>query len=234
MSFQLATYNHETFDSLPTLYDAGESFQNANGHDAVEELGNIFRKYNQEFNFSLILLHRHFHQLPSELTVEVLSESKSISMPWKLLMNPIPDTVSQEYLKTTGVDLTKSIGEFVRPHSWKFLSDGTLSPYEFVSTNHHQVTIPKDFAAEIYEKLKFFNLDTVLGLHWNHRGIENLCLENSHDSLRANILELKQNFTEEETLGTMNVIWGFWDKSGKVVLACRCRSNLGKHTGFHY
>lgn len=233
MDFNFASYSSETFDNLPSLNHAFEAFNEANGLEAVKEFKDIFWQHNQQNNFSLILLHRHFHQEPTEITVEILSESKSISTPWHLSDKIVPDELTLNYLKTNDWDLKQSIGKYVRPHSWKFNANGTLSPYEFVSTNLDEVPIPQDFAAAIYAKLKSMKLDTVLGLHWNHRNNGKVCLETSHATLRANILDIKENFTEEDARDTMNVIWGFWDKSAKTVLVCRCYKIQSGHTGIH-
>jgi len=108
--FDANSYNYKTFDNLPSLDEARKAFSKFGGLQTLQILGKVFCTFNIQKKFGLILLHRHFEMTPMEFTFEVLSETKTISMPWNLLTAPTP--VSQEFLEKNGVRLG---GNVVQP-----------------------------------------------------------------------------------------------------------------------
>jgi len=147
---------------------------------------------------------------PSEFTVEVLSKTETISMPWHLSPNPTP--VNPESLQKRGYTIPTD-GGVILPHSWIFNSDSTLSPYEFYFADKgDEVEIPKDFLVAVHTELKKLQLDSVLGLHLLHRGPGIVGEETSSDSDRANVLALKEQFDDKEM---MNVVWSLKSKSAR-------------------
>lgn len=220
VAFNVSSYNPKTFTSLPALVEAKTALDKNDGISSIRALGSIFRKYNLQHKFGLILLHRHFDQENNELTVEVVSDTKTISMPWTftdensdcdVVLKPCPS--ESACLAEEGMN---EDGRVVRPHSWKILEGNILSPYEFFVTNQHEdedVQPEEAFVSELYGALKSFHLHEILGLHFLHRGeiAFKMAVETTHPNYkRVNLMNLKKE-NEPVDDDHINVIWGFWE-----------------------
>jgi len=82
--------------------------------------------------------------------------------------------------------------------------------YEFYCSNDaNEDGAPEAFIYVLYKKLKDMKLETLLGLHLLHRGEDLVAVESMVDSVRANVLILKEKFDEIDRDETVNVIWAF-------------------------
>jgi len=118
--FNVSSYDYKAFNNLPSLHEAKATFDKKSGIRSLAGLGKIIRSFNQQRKFGLILLHKHFEMSGDEFTVESLSETKTISMPWDLATEPTP--VAPQFLEKNGFTMEKTCG-VVLPHSWIFNDD---------------------------------------------------------------------------------------------------------------
>ena len=72
MAVVLASYQHDSFNSLPPFEVAGPTFDKADGHDIVTKIMTpLFRKHNVETTIGLQLLHNHFELQSEERLVDL-------------------------------------------------------------------------------------------------------------------------------------------------------------------
>jgi hypothetical protein len=106
MSIKTQPYDPSRFNSLPSLYDAGRTFDAINGNNFVKEIMKpLFRLYGVEHSLGLALMHSHF-QLEDN---ERLTDIRGTSLPWT--------------------------GPGGKPIVWQ-LADNVLRPYEFSLDPH--------------------------------------------------------------------------------------------------
>jgi len=125
---------------------------------------------------------------------------------------------------------------FIPTNSTCFIFRRSISPYEFyLAREPEEAEIPQDFLQALHERLKTLGLHTVLGLHLLHRGEDQISVESTVVSARANVLDLKPKFDESEANEMINVIWTFENESGIVKQVCFCSGGAddGGHVYVH-
>lgn len=73
-------YSSDTFNTLPSLWDARKLFKDGHGEDAVQRLLNLIEQQGMEQKFGVSLLHRHFDLQKNEALVDTNETSSSWSI----------------------------------------------------------------------------------------------------------------------------------------------------------
>lgn len=193
---------------------------NFNKYDVIKilsEIGNVFTKYDVNKNFGLILLHKHFKQSDNEYLVEIISNDKTVTSIWK---NNKPK--NKDVLKKYNIEYVLEDNNYIQPHSWllkKIINYYHMNFMLKVKKSKTPVNIPKkEFVFELYNTLKKYNLNDILGLHFLHRPFKNL-VEDTDEEYHANVLIIEPE--EYDKSKYIEVIWTFGN-DGKNRCHCRC------------
>lgn len=188
-------YSTDTFNALPALGHAHDTFLAQNGPEVINALGALFVKYKLVNDFGVALLHRHFALEESQRLVEV----NGTSTPWT-----VPEDANKSTSAGTGTTVQKYGGQ-IRPHLWMFApatsTDGAkdtaqLTPSEFFfDRSCNESSNPKaldklkpSFIQQFAAVLATHNLLGTLGLYL-------IRPESLSDTMRAEVTEGRANVT---------------------------------------
>jgi len=202
----------EYFKSLPHICSAAKYWNSIDGESLIRKLGEIFVRHKTFNDFGLVLLHNHFEMAENEILVETFNKSKSLSVafPWNikgtwdhnyfhthLFTIETIDSILKSFPGTSAFpnddNLISSYAlkaqKFVVPQTWVYSKDSppALIAYEFLSCKSELPAPSEQFAIELYEELKEYGLESVLGvrrlLHMRNRN----SWETTPDEIKANI-----------------------------------------------
>lgn len=144
---RLESYDHNEYQTLPSISDAVAKFDAINGDNLVSTaFRELFLNYKMDRIFGLILLHRHFDLEQNERLVEY----GGTSVPWRF----------------------SKISENIRASSWFLSVSGVIRPYEFYYTVTRNEATELDpskadqraFLDAFKDLLSFHNAVNLLGL----------------------------------------------------------------------
>ncbi|KAL3469849.1 hypothetical protein BJX99DRAFT_264771 [Aspergillus californicus] len=199
MALTLLPYQHQHYDTIPDIMDAGRDVQRSGTLDTLDAtIGQLFIKHGLERELGLILLHNYFPLNEAERLVQF----GNAAIPW--------DTTS------AGSELGNIITS-----SWRFVSDG-LAPYEFRYSNPtrgplFKLSLEKHeaFLDELRAALTKANLIDILGLCTLDEQDINAPPTIEFTSGRANItLDVDIDWDPSEEGGYIEAIWQFGSTRG--------------------